>query len=79
MFDILSTVKIEENKNLVISQSNKGITIAQQLAVKEQSGYVNKVYLKGSLHLSNVDSLIDLRNAINLAIEKVTKEKKEGE
>lgn len=71
-FNILAKSSIGKNKNLVISKSEKGITIAQQLViVEEDTGYQNTVFMKGSIHLANKDQLLELRNALNLAIEKL--------
>lgn len=70
----LSNAEITENRNIVISECSKGgYTVAQQLKADG-----TKVFMKGALHIDNLDGLYNLRNALNVAIDKVAeKEDKE--
>lgn len=70
----LSNAEITENRNIVISECSKGgFTVAQQLKADGA-----KVFMKGALHIDNLDGLYNLRNALNVAIDKVAeKEDKE--
>lgn len=70
----LSNAEITENRNVVISECSKGgFTVAQQLKADG-----TKVFMKGALHIDNLDGLYNLRNALNVAIDKVAeKEDKE--
>ena len=70
----LSNAEITENRNIVISECSKGgFTIAQQLKADG-----TKVFMKGALHIDNLEGLYNLRNALNIAIDKVAeKEDKE--
>lgn len=70
----LSNAEITENRNVVISECSKGgFTVAQQLKADG-----TKVFMKGALHIDNLDGLYNLRNALNVAIDIVAeKEDKE--
>lgn len=70
----LSNAEITENRNIVISECPKGgFTVAQQLKADG-----TKVFMKGALHIDNLEGLYNLRNALNVAIDKVVeKEDKE--
>lgn len=70
----LSNAEITENRNIVISECSKGgFTVAQQLNADG-----TKVFMKGALHIDNLQGLYNLRNALNVAIDKVAeKENKE--
>lgn len=70
----LSNAEITENRNIVISECSKGgFTVAQQLKADDV-----KVFMKGALHIDNLEGLYNLRNALNVAIDKVEeKEDKE--
>lgn len=68
----ISRAKIADTRNAVISECSKGgFTLAQQLEVKEGDGKT-VVFLKGALHIDSVEGLHELRDAINIAIKKVT-------
>lgn len=63
----LSNAEITENRNIVISERSKGgFTVAQQLKADG-----TKVFIKGALHIDNLEGLYNLRNALNVAIDKV--------
>lgn len=64
----ISKAKIAKSRNAVISKCSKGgFTLAQQIEVTEGESKT-VVFLKGALHIDDVEGLIDLRNAINAAI-----------
>ena len=70
----LSKAEITEYREIVISECSKGgFTVAQQLKADG-----TKVFMKGALHIDNLDGLYNLRNALNVAIDMVAeKEDKE--
>lgn len=72
IFNELSRAKIKDKRFAVISKNNinKGFTIAQQLVIAEDSGTL-KVFIKGSMHIDGLEGLYNLRDAINVAVEKV--------
>lgn len=62
----LSNAEITENRNIVISECSKGgYTVAQQLKADGA-----EVFMKGALHIDNIEGLYNLRNALNVAIDK---------
>ena len=66
----LSNAEITENRNIVISECSKGgFTVAQQLKADG-----TKVFMKGALHVDNLEGLYNLKNALNIAIDKVAEE-----
>lgn len=68
----LSNAEITENRNVVISECSKGgFTVAQQLKADG-----TKVFMKGALHIDNLEGLYNLRNALNVAIDKVAEKAK---
>jgi hypothetical protein len=74
-YNELSKAKVNDNKNLVISQcerngSKYGFTIAQQVEVDE-SGKKMNVFLKGAIHIKDIDCLYNLRDAVNQAIDEI--------
>lgn len=72
----LSSAAIQPNRKLVISKCSKGgFTLAQQLDVQEQNGHSLSVFLKNAVHVDDVNGLYELRDAVNIAIDKVEKEK----
>lgn len=63
----LSNAEITENRSIVISECSKGgFTVAQQLKADG-----TKVFMKGALHIDNLEGLYNLRNALNAAIDEV--------
>lgn len=73
-YNELARAKVQLNRSLVISECSKGgYTIAQQLEVKEEKHTMN-VFLKGALHIDDLQGLYNLRDALNVAIEKQEKE-----
>lgn len=66
----LSKAKVSDARNVVISDCSKGgFTVAQQLEAKE-GGRTTTVFLRGALHIDDIDGLYNLRDAVNMAIQK---------
>lgn len=71
----LSSVKIDDKVTVVISEYEKGgFTIAQKMTVNNNGRNIN-VFLKNSIQFENVNGLCDLRDALNLAIQKIKNKK----
>lgn len=69
----LARAKVQPNRSLVISECSKnGFTIAQQLEVQEGNHTMN-VFLKGALHIDDIQGLYNLRDALNVAIQRIDK------
>jgi hypothetical protein len=69
----LSSAQIQETRNLVISECSRGgYTLAQQVTI-EEGGKKTNVFLKNAIHIGDVSGLINLRDALNVAIDKVPK------
>jgi len=71
VFKELSRAKIQDTRSLVVSSNSitSGFTIAQQLSVQEGNRKI-EIFLKGAIHIDSIDGLIELRDALNEAIEK---------
>lgn len=71
----LSRAKVSDSRNVIISSCSKGgFTMAQQLEAKEGDDKVISVFMKGAFHLEDIESLYNVRDAINIAI-KLSEEK----
>lgn len=67
----IASGKINENKSIVISECSKGgYTLGQKLTMNDNGKKVD-VFLKGAIHLDNVQSLINIRDAFNETLEKI--------
>lgn len=67
----LSKAEVSSSRNIVISNCSRGgFTIAQQLVAQEADGKVMTVFMKGAFHVDDEHGLYNLRDAINLAIQK---------
>lgn len=65
--------KIADARNIIISKySDNSYTMAQTLEV-EEAGKMTTVFMKGAIHINNLDGLYNVRNALNLAIERIEK------
>lgn len=65
----LSKAKVTDTRNAVISECSRGgFTLAQQLEAHEGS-VVTTVFMKNAIQIDSVERLIDLRDAINVAIQ----------
>lgn len=75
----LARAAIRPGRNLVISEYSKGgFTVAQQIEVQEDKRTIN-VFLKGStFHVADLDGLYNLRDALNVAINKIEEKAKKG-
>lgn len=70
----IARAKVTKSRNIVISTcSEGGFTIAQQYEAVE-NGKVIPIFLKGAFHVDEVSGLYELRDAINLAINKAESE-----
>lgn len=66
----ISRAKVTEKRNIIISTCSKGgFTVAQRLDA-EEDGKTTTVYLKGAFHVNDLQGLYNLRDAINVAINK---------
>lgn len=67
-YDEVSRAKISQNRNMVVSRCSKGgYTVAQQLIAKDGKSEV-AVFLKGAIHIEDVEALKRVRDAIDVAI-----------
>ena len=74
LYTKLSSAQIQEGKSLVLSACSKGgYTLAQQVSVPDGNGKRMNMYLKGAIHINDLDGIISLRNALNIAIDKLEK------
>lgn len=66
----LSTAQIQDHRMLVISEYHKGgFTIAQKVVVDE-NGKKTGVFLKNTIHLDNLEALLALKDAVDIAVQK---------
>ena len=72
-YNEMSRAEVSNSRNVVISECSRGgFTIAQQLEIQEGSK-MTTVFLKGAVHVDDVNGLLNLRDAINAAIELANK------
>ena len=72
-YNEMSRAEISKSRNVVISECSRGgFTIAQRLEIQEGSK-TTMVFLKGAVHVDDVNGLLNLRDAINAAIELANK------
>lgn len=65
----IACAKVNENKSLVISECSRGgYTLGQRLTVDDNGKKVD-VFLKGAIHLDSIESLENVRNAFEKAID----------
>lgn len=70
-YNKLSSAVISEKRNIVISECSKGgFTLGQQMTVEDGKSKID-VFLKSAIHINNLEGLYNLRDALNVAIEKV--------
>lgn len=68
----ISSASVTEKRKIVISTCSKGgFTVAQRLDTEEENNKTTSLYLKGAFHINDINGLYNLRDAINLAINKV--------
>jgi hypothetical protein len=71
----LSVARIGKYKEAVISRcyqndSEAGYTLAQRVEFAQDNKRL-KVFLKGSIHIQDLDALYNLRDAVNQAIDEI--------
>jgi hypothetical protein len=74
-YNELSTVNVSKNTNIVISECIRnsepyGYTLAQQVELDEGDKKI-KVFMKGAIHIKDIDCLYNLRDAVTHAIDKI--------
>lgn len=71
----IAKANITENRNVIISTyDNRGYTIAQQMQVKE-GDKITSMFMKGAFHINDISGLYNIRDAINIAIDKIENNK----
>jgi hypothetical protein len=75
VYNQLVSVKIAENRNLVISKNDKdSYTLAQQISVTEKGSKApTNIFLRNAIHLDTIGGLEEIRDAINLVLSKKIK------
>lgn len=70
-FKELAKAKIQDKRNIVISENldKGGFELAQQLVVTEGSKQT-LIFIKGSIHIDNLEGIYLLRDACNEIIKK---------
>lgn len=71
-FKELSRGRIQENRMAIVSQNlvEGGFTIAQQVTLQEGDNKNINIFMKGALHVGDIEGLMNLRDAINEALDK---------
>lgn len=70
VYNEIASARISDNKSLVISECSRGgFTLGQKLTVDDNGKKVD-VFLKGAIHLNDLQSLMNVRNAFEEAIKK---------
>ena len=68
-YNQLATASIQDKRDLVISECSKGgFTIAQRIGV-EEGKKTTYLYMKGAIHIDNIDGIQNLRDALNVVLE----------
>lgn len=71
-YDEIARAKISDVRNIIISSCSKGgFTMAQQLEVNEDGKSSTNIFMKGAFHIDDLQGLYNLRDAINMCINKV--------
>ena len=71
----IASGKINENKSLIISECSRGgYTLGQKMNVQD-NGKTIELFLKGAIHLDNYESIVNIRNAFNDALEYIENNK----
>lgn len=67
-FTEISSARIQDTRDLVISKRNKGgYTIAQRILV-EEGKKTTTMYLKNAIHVDTVEGIQNLRDALNVVL-----------
>ena len=73
-YDEITKARISDARNVVISTCSKGgYTIAQQMIAKDGKSEV-AVFMKGAIHVKDIEALEKIRDALNIAISSVQDE-----
>lgn len=71
-FREVASAKIQDKRELVVSKRGKGgYTIAQRILV-EEGKKTTTMYLKGAIHIDDIEGIENLRDALNLVIDDET-------
>lgn len=74
----VSRTQITKHRSMVVSTcSTGGYTIAQQGTITEEDGKETQVFFKGALHIQDLKALYNVRDCINIAIQKVEEQAEE--
>lgn len=75
-YEELARARIRKSSDLVISScSISGYTLAQQAELKDADENASRVFLKGAVHVDDLEGIYNLRDALNVVIEKEEKKK----
>ena len=67
-YDEITKARISDARNVVISNCSKGgYTIAQQMIARDGKSEV-AVFMKGAIHVKDVEALCKIRDALNVVI-----------
>lgn len=67
-YDEITKARISDARNVVISTCSKGgYTIAQQMIARDGKSEV-AVFMKGAIHVKDVEALEKIRDALNVVI-----------
>ena len=67
-FTEISSARIQDTRDLVISKRNKGgYTIAQRILV-EEGKKTTTMYLKNAIHVDTIEGIQNLRDALNVVL-----------
>lgn len=78
-FKELASAEVNTAKELVISERNKGgFTIGQRIMVQDGKKKLG-IFLKGGIGVKSIKELINVRDALNLAIAKAEKDTAESD
>lgn len=73
-YEEISKASISDARNVVISKCSKGgYTLAQQTIFTEGKNEI-AMFMKGAIHIKDIDALKRVRDAINIAISTIEDE-----
>lgn len=69
-FKQIANAQISDKRQAIISKLDDGsFTIGQRLEINEGNKVMN-IFLKGALHVNDIDCIRNLRDALNLVLDK---------
>lgn len=73
----LAKAKIQETRSIIISKNdvNAGFTLAQQVTLMEGTRET-LLFIKGAIHIDDIEGIYNLRDALNEVLNKETQEAK---